>query len=153
MLEQGCCASACSYVAWDSDRDFVAVRSRLTRQSDEARYASTPTAFQPTAAPCPLACPLLGQAIHKASDGGSQLEVELAPPASSALGSPRKADAGNEAGSGRVVHVPASEACLQNERDDTVDDLVRSDHLHEPGVRELGKGLQRQWRDGLRPRS
>lgn len=30
--------------------------------------------------------------------------------------------------------VPAGDCCLQNERDDTVDDLVKSDHLHEPGI-------------------
>lgn len=34
---------------------------------------------------------------------------------------------------GTVVTIAASECCLQNERDDTVDDLVRSDFLHEPG--------------------
>ena len=33
-----------------------------------------------------------------------------------------------------AVHVlPPGEAPLQNERDDTVDDLVKSDFLHEPG--------------------
>jgi myosin-5 len=34
---------------------------------------------------------------------------------------------------GALVRVPAAQCCLQNERDDTVDDLVRSDFLHEPG--------------------
>ncbi|KDD74293.1 myosin head (motor domain) protein, partial [Helicosporidium sp. ATCC 50920] len=29
---------------------------------------------------------------------------------------------------------PESSACMQNERDDTVDDLTRSDFLHEPGI-------------------
>ncbi|KAI7836877.1 hypothetical protein COHA_009277 [Chlorella ohadii] len=29
--------------------------------------------------------------------------------------------------------LPAADCCLQNERDDTVDDLVKSDFLHEPG--------------------
>jgi len=32
-----------------------------------------------------------------------------------------------------LVTIKASECFLQNERDDTVDDLVRSDFLHEPG--------------------
>ena len=36
--------------------------------------------------------------------------------------------------SGKRVKALASECHLQNERDDTVDDLVRSDHLHEPGI-------------------
>jgi myosin V len=35
---------------------------------------------------------------------------------------------------GALVEAQASECCLQNERDDTVDDLVRSDFLHEPGI-------------------
>jgi hypothetical protein len=34
---------------------------------------------------------------------------------------------------GSLVEAPAAQCCLQNERDDTVDDLVRSDFLHEPG--------------------
>ena len=34
---------------------------------------------------------------------------------------------------GAVIQAIASECYLQNERDDTVDDLVRSDFLHEPG--------------------
>ena len=34
---------------------------------------------------------------------------------------------------GTALRLPASECCLANERDDTVDDLVRSDFLHEPG--------------------
>lgn len=34
---------------------------------------------------------------------------------------------------GGLIEAQASECCLQNERDDTVDDLVRSDFLHEPG--------------------
>ena len=34
---------------------------------------------------------------------------------------------------GAMLDALASECCLQNERDDTVDDLVRSDFLHEPG--------------------
>ena len=34
----------------------------------------------------------------------------------------------------KSVEVLASDCHLQNERDDTVDDLVRSDHLHEPGI-------------------
>jgi myosin V len=33
-----------------------------------------------------------------------------------------------------ICQATASECYLQNERDDTVDDLVRSDHLHEPGI-------------------
>lgn len=32
-----------------------------------------------------------------------------------------------------VATVPAVDCCLQNERDDIVDDLVKSDFLHEPG--------------------
>lgn len=32
-----------------------------------------------------------------------------------------------------VVSMKASDCFLQNERDDTLDDLVRSDFLHEPG--------------------
>jgi myosin-5 len=35
---------------------------------------------------------------------------------------------------GALIETQASECCLQNERDDTVDDLVRSDFLHEPGI-------------------
>ncbi|KAH7619484.1 hypothetical protein Ndes2526B_g06464 [Nannochloris sp. 'desiccata'] len=35
---------------------------------------------------------------------------------------------------GALIESQASECCLQNERDDTVDDLVRSDFLHEPGI-------------------
>jgi myosin-5 len=34
---------------------------------------------------------------------------------------------------GATLRAVAAECCLQNERDDTVDDLVRSDFLHEPG--------------------
>ena len=38
-----------------------------------------------------------------------------------------------------AVHVlPPGEAPLQNERDDTVDDLVKSDFLHEPGCGRRG---------------
>jgi myosin-5 len=33
-----------------------------------------------------------------------------------------------------LIEAQASQCCLQNERDDTVDDLVRSDFLHEPGI-------------------
>lgn len=35
---------------------------------------------------------------------------------------------------GVLLDALASDCCLQNERDDTVDDLVRSDFLHEPGI-------------------
>jgi len=35
---------------------------------------------------------------------------------------------------GALIETQASECCLQNERDDAVDDLVRSDFLHEPGI-------------------
>lgn len=43
-----------------------------------------------------------------------------------------------------VTHVlPPGEAPLQNERDDTVDDLVKSDFLHEPGC-ACGAGLAPQ---------
>lgn len=35
---------------------------------------------------------------------------------------------------GVVAHVPATACHLQNERDDIVDDLIRSDFLHEPGI-------------------
>ena len=34
---------------------------------------------------------------------------------------------------GTLLESLSSDCCLQNERDDTVDDLVRSDFLHEPG--------------------
>jgi hypothetical protein len=34
---------------------------------------------------------------------------------------------------GQVLRLPAEACYLQNERDDIVDDLVKSDHLHEPG--------------------
>lgn len=34
---------------------------------------------------------------------------------------------------GSALQLPASGCHLQNERDDTLDDLVRSDFLHEPG--------------------
>ena len=34
---------------------------------------------------------------------------------------------------GGEIEISSSECPLQNERDDTVDDLVRSDFLHEPG--------------------
>lgn len=34
---------------------------------------------------------------------------------------------------GQLLQVSAKDCCLQNERDDTVDDLVKSDFLHEPG--------------------
>ncbi|KAI3425379.1 hypothetical protein D9Q98_009143 [Chlorella vulgaris] len=33
-----------------------------------------------------------------------------------------------------MAGLPAGSCCLQNERDDTVDDLVKSDFLHEPGI-------------------
>lgn len=39
---------------------------------------------------------------------------------------------------GAALRLPAGECCLQNERDDTVDDLVKSDFLHEPGWVHLG---------------
>ena len=44
---------------------------------------------------------------------------------------------------GTLLQLPATECCLQNERDDTVDDLVKSDFLHEPGwvCRGGGRGL------------
>lgn len=35
---------------------------------------------------------------------------------------------------GQLLELHASDCCLQNERDDTVDDLVKSDFLHEPGI-------------------
>ena len=34
---------------------------------------------------------------------------------------------------GATPMLPPAECPLQNERDDTVDDLVKSDFLHEPG--------------------
>ena len=44
-----------------------------------------------------------------------------------------------------AVHVlPPGEAPLQNERDDTVDDLVKSDFLHEPGCGRWGWPLATQ---------
>ena len=53
------------------------------------------------------------QAITKWSNGDSILKVQTE--------------------DGTSIEAAASECCLQNERDDTVDDLVRSDFLHEPG--------------------
>ena len=35
------------------------------------------------------------------------------------------------------MSLPSSECPLQNETDDTVDDLVKSDYLHEPGYAGL----------------
>ena len=60
-------------------------------------------------------------ALRPAADGQPQLEVVT------------------EEGAAHML--PPGEAPLQNERDDTVDDLVKSDFLHEPGCgRTAGRG-------------
>ena len=38
-----------------------------------------------------------------------------------------------DVGGGRSLAAPAADCPLQNGRDDTLDDLVRADFLHEPG--------------------
>ncbi|KAL4419268.1 hypothetical protein ABPG77_004826 [Micractinium sp. CCAP 211/92] len=55
------------------------------------------------------------QAVHKQADGEPLVDVVT--------------EEGQE-----VAGLPAGDCCLQNERDDTVDDLVKSDFLHEPGI-------------------
>ncbi|PSC74954.1 Myosin-J heavy chain isoform A [Micractinium conductrix] len=55
------------------------------------------------------------EAVHKQPDGEPLLDV--------------RTEEGQQ-----VDGLPASDCFLQNERDDTVDDLVKSDFLHEPGI-------------------
>eukprot|EP00887_Chlorella_sp_A99_P002927 scaffold24.g2927.t1 len=79
------------------------------------------------------------KAIHRQAAGPPLLDVALQPAAPEAVSSPRAAAAATAPlppiDDWKVARgVPASECCLQNERDDTVDDLVRSDFLHEPGI-------------------
>ncbi|KAL4420012.1 hypothetical protein ABPG75_007110 [Micractinium tetrahymenae] len=55
------------------------------------------------------------QVVHKQADGEPLVDVMT--------------EEGQE-----LAGLPAGDCCLQNERDDTVDDLVKSDFLHEPGI-------------------
>lgn len=49
-----------------------------------------------------------------------------------------------DVGGGRSLTAPAADCPLQNSRDDTLDDLVRADFLHEPGYeREGGRSARR----------
>ena len=78
---------------------------RAATWSPPAAAASLPN-YRPSPAPA-------AQAITKQPGGDADLAVRTE--------------------GGAALRLPASEACLANERDDTVDDLVRSDFLHEPG--------------------